>query len=321
MKQETIILLLSVCVVVLMVAIVYLVVYFKRGVISKLKAISRKLEGILDTDSDEKIMIFTDKRVFIDLAMQINRLLEECQMIKADFRCSEIASKKMLSNISHDLKTPLTVILGYLEIMLLHAQGTDFETLKKVQNKAEQVVELVNQFFTLAKLEAGDTVIALSAININEVCRENILDFYNILAKTDFEVAVDIPEKVSLVQGNDDAMQRILFNLLSNAVRYGSDGKYLGLILREDDSFVYIDVIDRGNGIESTFATNVFERLYTMEDSRDREIQGNGLGLTIAKKLALQLGGDITLDSIPFVKTTFTVKLKKVPFFYDERNS
>lgn len=109
-------------------------------------------------------------------------------------------------------------------------------------------------------------------------------------------------------------MQRILFNLLSNAVRYGSEGKYLGIFLRQDKNSVYIDITDKGNGIEKQFADRVFERLYTMEDSRNRKIQGNGLGLTIAKNLAVQLGGDLYLESTPHLKTTFTVRLKKIKY-------
>ena len=81
--------------------------------------------------------------------------------------------------------------------------------------------------------------------------------------------------------------------------------------MREREGYVYIDITDRGKGIEKAFARHVFDRLYTLEDSRNREIQGNGLGLTIAKNLAIQLGGDIDLESEPHVKTTFTVKLKK----------
>ena len=77
---------------------------------------------------------------------------------------------------------------------------------------------------------------------------------------------------------------------------------------------VFVDVVDKGKGIEQEFISNVFDRLYTMEDSRNREIQGNGLGLTIAQNLAKSLGGDIFLSSIPNVKTTFTVKLKKISY-------
>lgn len=111
-----------------------------------------------------------------------------------------------------------------------------------------------------------------------------------------------------------DNLSHILFNLISNVIRYGNDGKYLGIFLREDKANIYIDVTDKGKGIKKEFASNVFDRLYTMEDSRNREIQGNGLGLTIAKNLAVQLGGDIFLESIPNIKTTFTVKLKKISY-------
>lgn len=154
-------------------------------------------------------------------------------------------------------------------------------------------MNLINQFFTLAKLESGDTTINLCKININEVCRENILEFYEILLQKEFEVEIRIPETTMFVQGDRDALQRIIYNLLSNVLRYGADGKYLGVFLRQDKSNVYIDVVDKGKGIQKEFVANVFDRLYTMEDSRNREIQGNGLGLTIAKNLAEQLGGDI----------------------------
>ena len=77
---------------------------------------------------------------------------------------------------------------------------------------------------------------------------------------------------------------------------------------------MYVDVMDKGKGIDKAFADSIFDRLFTMEDSRNRNIQGNGLGLTIAKNLALRLGGTITLESVPHVKTTFTVRLKKISF-------
>ena len=230
-----------------------------------------------------------------------------------DYRRSEISSKKMLSNISHDIKTPMTVILGYLEIMRLNSSGEN-EMLLKVEQKAQRVMELINQFFTLAKLEAGDTEIEISKIDVCEACRENVLDFYELLTQKEFQVQVDIPEEAVFVRGNKDALQRILFNLISNVVRYGSDGKYIGMFLRSDEKYIYIDVVDKGKGIERGFAQNVFERLFTMEDSRNREIQGNGLGLTIAQNLAHQLGGKITLESEPNVKTTFTVKLRKFSY-------
>lgn len=313
MSDVTIIFFLSVCIVVLICIVLYQQFAFRTGTQGKLKKIGQKLEEIQDTDSDENVMVFTDNKVLMDLAAQINRLLENQRKVKVDFRRSEIASKKMLSNISHDIKTPMTVILGYLEIMRLNGSGEN-EMLLKVEQKARRVMELINQFFTLAKLEAGDTDIEISKIDVCEVCRENVLDFYELLTQKEFRVEVDIPEEAVFVRGNKDALQRILFNLISNVVRYGTDGKYMGIFLRSDKKYIYIDVVDKGKGIDKAFAQNVFERLFTMEDSRNREIQGNGLGLTIAQNLAHQLGGEIILDSEPNVKTTFTVKLGRFAY-------
>lgn len=313
MNNTVIIFILSLCIMVLLLVVFYQKITFKNGTQIKLNEMSNKLKEILDMDSDEKIMVFTDNKCLMDLAAQINRMLENRQKIKADFRHSEISSKKMLSNISHDIKTPMTVILGYLEMIRL--SGSKNEMLMKVEKKAEKVIELINQFFTLAKLEAGDMDVEISKIDICESCRENILDFYELLTGKKFQVDIDIPEEAIFVRGNKDAIQRILFNLISNAIRYGADGRYLGVFLRSDNQFAYIDVMDKGKGIEKEFAQNVFERLFTMEDSRNHEIQGNGLGLTIAQSLAHQLGGEITLDSEPFKRTIFTVKLKK--FVYE----
>lgn len=295
---------LSICV------ILYRHFKYRADTQTKLNEISRKLKEISDTGSDEKIMIFTGDKAFISLAEQINRLLEDRQKIRANYRHSEIASKKMLSNISHDIKTPMTVILGYLE-MLHTTRDPDGEMLRKVESKVHQVVDLINQFFTLAKLEAGDMDLKLSRLNINEICRENILDFYGLLSQEDIFVDLDIPEEIFYAQANKEALQRILSNLISNAIRYGGEGKYLGLSLRQDKENVYVDVSDKGRGIEKEFISDVFDRLFTMEDSRNSQMQGNGLGLTIAKNLAIQSGGNITLESHPHERTVFTLTLKR----------
>ena len=313
MNNEIILFFLCICIAVLICIVVYQQFVFRRGIQKQLKEISQKLEKIQDTDSDENIMMFTDEQALMELLVQINRLLENQRKMKVDYRRSQISAKKMLSNISHDIKTPMTVILGYLEIMRINGDKED-EMLLKVEQKAKRVMELINQFFTLAKLEAGDMELEISRINICEVCRENNLDFYELLKQKEFQVEVKIPEEAVFIMGNKEALHRILYNLISNVIRYGLDGRYLGLVLRSVKNDVYIDVIDKGKGIEKEFAGNVFERLFTMEDSRNRRIQGNGLGLTIAQTLAQQLGGEIVLESEPNVKTTFTVKLHKCFF-------
>jgi len=276
------------------------------------RKISQKLSEILETDSEEKLMEFTEDRELIEVMAQINSLLIDRQKIQVDYKKEQMASKKMLSNISHDIKTPLTVILGYLEIMRLNNQQD--EMLYKVEIKTKQVLEMINEFFTLAKLEAGDASIQLQKINLTESCRESVLGFYELLLQKECQVDIAIPERKIYVQGESEAIRRILYNLITNAIRYGSDGNYLGVRISEDNHWAYIEIIDKGKGIEKESAAQVFDRLYTMEDSRNRNIQGNGLGLTIAKNLAIQMGGDIFLDSEPGVRTVFTVKLKKINY-------
>ena len=282
MSEPTVIFFLLICIVILLITVLYQQFAFRTGIQKKIQKISEKLKEITDTNSSERVMVFTENKELMELAAQINRLLENHLKVKADYCRSEIASKKMLSNISHDIKTPMTVILGYLEIMRINGTSTD-EMLGKIEQKAENVMELINQFFTLAKLESGDMDIELSRIDVCEVCRESILDFYGILTNKNFQVDIDIPETSVYVHGNKEAIQRILFNLISNVIRYGADGKYLGISLRTDKNAVFIDVIDKGKGIDKNFAASVFDRLFTMEDSRNRNIQGNGLGLTISK--------------------------------------
>ena len=222
MSDNVMLFFLTVIILILLLIILYQRFIFNRGIQTTIRQINEKLAEILDTDSDEKVMIFTDNPVLKELGAQINRLLIDRQKIKAEFKKEKITTKKMLSNISHDIKTPLTVILGYLEIVRLE---NDDEMLKKVEAKAKQVMNLINQFFTLAKLESGDTTINLCKININEVCRENILEFYEILLQKEFEVEIRIPETTMFVQDDRDALQRMIYNLLSNVLRYGADGK------------------------------------------------------------------------------------------------
>ncbi len=310
MNSTIIIVFLSILAGFLLLIVVYQQLGQQAGMRRSLREISGKLQEIMETGSDERVYVFTEEKELQELAAQLNGLLERHLKVKADYRRSEIAFKKMLSNISHDIKTPMTVILGYLEILRLKS-GTPDEMILKAECKAKEVMELINEFFTLAKLESGDMAPELSPIDVCEQCRKSILDYYELLTGREFQVEVDLPKEPVLVQGNQESISRILNNLISNAIRYGSDGRYLGLALRAEEKAAYVDVTDRGKGIEASFADSVFERLFTMEDSRNREIQGNGLGLTIARDLARQMGGEITLKSEPHVKTVFTVRLAR----------
>ncbi|UZW67780.1 sensor histidine kinase [Priestia flexa] len=284
---------------------------------AEVKYIRNKLQAIIDEETGERLLLYTDDKYIKSLLIQINRLLEHNQKTVANYNNIELSMRKMLSNISHDLKTPLTVILGYSEIINNDKNlSTEkvMSLLKTINLKTEEVLDLINRFFELVKLESGDKKLNSSRIDICEISRKIILDYYEILINKEFEVSIEVPEEPVFVRGDEDAIERVLNNLISNAIQYGSDGKMIGLRLRVDEKSVYIDVSDKGKGINEVHKDRVFERMYTLEDSRNTNYQGSGLGLTITKRLVEQMGGNISLDSKPYQKTTFTVGLKRIQF-------
>lgn len=289
----------------------------KKNNQENLSYIHKKLKRIINEQTDEKLLLHTDHEDMKQLLIQINRLIEHNQKIMASYNKTEISMRKMLSNISHDLKTPLTVVLGYIEIMLNDQNRSQEETdelLQKVHGKTVEVLELIKKFFDLAKLESGDKDIPLTRVNMNELCRKNILGFYEVLTARGFDVAIELPEENLYALANEEELDRILNNLISNAIQYGSEGKVLGLTLRQDDQSVFVDVWDKGKGISELHKDLVFERMYTLEDSRNKSYQGSGLGLTITKRLVEKMDGQIFLTSKPYEKTTFTVKLNRITY-------
>lgn len=282
-----------------------------------LKYIHDKLSSIMAEGSHERLLLFSSNVELQSVLIDLNRLLDVNHKGSIERVKLEKSMRNMLSNISHDLKTPLTVVLGYIETIQQDEQMPAEERermMNTIHQKANEVIHLMNKFFDLAKLESGDREINLTRVEAGEVCRRNILSFYDILSAKGSEVEIEIPDESLYFMGNEEALDRILSNLLSNAIAYGDAGGVLGLKLYSDKNKVYIDVWDRGKGISEAHQDKVFERLYTLEDSRNRSYQGSGLGLTITKRLTEQMNGTITLASQPFVRTIFTLSFRRLSF-------
>ena len=278
-------------------AVLYQRIVLQAQMRQSLEEMTAVLGRVLDGESGEQVMVFTQDQALTGLIAQINRLLEERQRRRAEYRRTEQAVRRMLANISHDIRTPMTVVLGYLEIMRLRKECRE-ELLEKVEARAGEVMELMDRFFTLAKLEAGDMELERSRVDVGEVCRETVLDFYQILTRQEIRVEAEIPEGAVWGCCDREALRRILNNLISNAVRYGGDGGYLGVSLREGEDALFLEVADRGKGVAPGAGEQVFQRLVTLEDSRSSG-EGSGLGLSIARELARRMGGDIDLESVP----------------------
>ncbi|WP_110931698.1 sensor histidine kinase [Paenibacillus bouchesdurhonensis] len=281
---------------------------------ASLVEISKKLSRILNEQSAERLLLFTDDTYLQSLVSDIERVRTESQKIAVRYAKTEQSMKKMLANISHDLKTPLTVILGYIEIIQSEPAMDRTERtrlLHNIQQKTMEIITLMNSFFDLAKLESGDQQVALTKVHMNEICRKNILSFYEAVHSSGMEAVIEIPDPPIYAYGDEEALSRILTNLLSNAIRYGHDGRTLGLNLTADEAHVRIEVWDRGKGIQEQNLERVFERMFTLEESRNRSFQGSGLGLTITKRLVEAMDGTISLHSLPYQRTAFIIQLRR----------
>ncbi|MCJ8014570.1 sensor histidine kinase [Paenibacillus sp. KQZ6P-2] len=289
----------------------------RKNTIRNLNEINEILANIMKQGSAEKVFLMTDQRTIQLLLVQINRLLDYNQKVAADYTRTKESSRKMLSNMIHDFKTPLTVILVYIEKLKLDENLTTeqrLEIIDRLHQKMLSFITLMNQFFDLVKIESDDYAIPLNKILINEVCRRNVLEFYGLLQSKGLQVELDIPEQSLYILGNEDALNRILSNLISNSIRYGSDGGVLGLTVREDGDWIAVDVWDKGKGIAEVHQERVFERLYTLDDARNPQFQGSGLGLSITKRLTEAMKGSIQLRSKPDDKTVFTCTFKRITY-------
>ncbi|RCW76986.1 sensor histidine kinase [Saliterribacillus persicus] len=285
----------------------------KRSLDKNLRYISNKINLIISNESSDRILLITEEKQVRQLLIEINQLLDYHQEYLADNNRMRMSMNRMLTNISHDLKTPLTVVVGYLENLQYDNDYTPEERtalIDKVSVKVINVAGLINKFFDLAKLESGDWQLDFRRIHINELCRKVVVGYYDTLINKGFDVAIDIPKEPIYLYGDEDALNRVLHNLLSNAMRYGKDGNFVGLTVSQENENVTIEVTDKGKGIPHSEQDRIFERLYTVKDSKSEFAEGSGLGLTISKRLIEQMNGQIEFSSAPYSLTTFTLTFK-----------
>ena len=301
-------------IVIILILIVIIVSSYK-----KLNYIGIILDEVLDGNYNQRIRQQNHIKILNILNIKINRLIEKLQKVNDDNKKSEQSRKKMISNISHDLRTPLTSMLGYLELILddRNLQINTLSEMKKeeyiriIYNKGNNLYDLMEEFFQISKLDSNDIRLETRKVNISEIVRENIISFFNEIQNLNIEPKINIPEEDIYVLSNEKVLNRIFGNLINNALKHGTKATIIGINLRYDQKNIFIDIYDNGVGIPENEINYVFDRLYTVEKSRNLKVKGSGLGLTIVKKLVEALGGEISVYSVPFEKTVFTVTLTR----------
>ena len=297
---------------ILLLSILYLYERAKRKAINKeIRYIKERIGAEPYTRENGYILVPSENLQVRELAAEMNRLLDIFYSQKADYERSKQAMVQVLTNVSHDLRTPLTVLKGYSELLNREVEkafgaGNIQDMALKIDSKANELVVTINEYFTMSKITSGDMKIDLRRTNITEICHEVILDYYNFLEKAQYNVEIEIGSTPEYAYVDIDALKRILKNLIDNAIKHGGYGKYLSLRLKRASDKVNIEVEDHGQGILEKEQEQIFYRNYTTAHKGS----GSGLGLTIAKNLALQMGADIRVMSEPDLKTIFTLTLK-----------
>ncbi|MCR8634784.1 sensor histidine kinase [Paenibacillus radicis (ex Xue et al. 2023)] len=280
----------------------------------QLMLVTARIHEISKGALNQRIRIHTTQPILNDLGGSMNRLIDDFQQSMEKVNLLESERKKIITHLSHDLRTPLTAMLGYVEVMQQDntlPEATRQHYFQIISNKGHKLDALIRDFFELSKLEADDGPLESEKINLLDKMQEAVLSFYQQFRHAQITPQLQFPERPVYVWGNGQSIERIMNNLLSNSLRYGTAGGMIGIQIREEGERIWVDVWDRGKGISEVDLPHIFERLYTGKASRDAVQQGNGLGLTIVKKLVDKQQGEIHVHSIPDEKTCFSFCLPK----------
>ncbi|EJE7235881.1 HAMP domain-containing histidine kinase [Clostridium botulinum] len=279
----------------------------------KTKRITAKLKNILKENSRERIKLYNLSRNKKELVREINIFLDKYESISIDNKNYKDHHQKMISNISHDIRTPLTALMGYVDLLSDNSITKEKreEYVSIIKERGTALKELMEEFFQVAKLECNDVDITIEKFNISEIVRKNVITFMNEINERNITPEINIGDEEIFALGDKNYMSRIITNLISNSLKYGYEGKVIGIDLKEDNKWIILSIWDKGKGIDKNELPYIFDRLYTGEKSRNRNLQGSGLGLSIVKNMVQHMNGSITAKSIPYEKTIFTVKIPK----------
>lgn len=248
------------------------------------------------------------------LAKDINRLVAQLKLAVEEERRSEQAKNDLITNVSHDLRTPLTSIIGYLGLIDQDRYKDELELRYYIQiayQKVTRLNTLINDLFEYTRVQNTGLAITKIPINMAEMLGQLIVQFRLQLQEAQMECRSDVSMDKLMVLGDSNKLARVFENLLQNAIRYGKNGGYVDVSAREEDEHIVIDVTNYGEPIPSIDLPHIFERFYRIEKSRSEYTGGTGLGLAIAKGIIDLHEGSITAYS-DSEKTIFTVKLKSL---------
>lgn len=210
----------------------------------------------------------------------------------------ESMRRDFVANVSHELKTPLTSIKGFIETLLdgaLEDRETANKFLSIIFQETERLNNLIHDLLDISRLESGQIEVKKKPVKLDEMIEEILLSFENRLRDKQLELSKEIETK--MIMGDEDLLKEVIINLLDNAVKYTPRGGKIFIGSRKIKEGTMVFVKDTGLGIPKESLSRIFERFYRVDKGRSREMGGTGLGLSIVKHIIERHGGKLSVES------------------------
>jgi signal transduction histidine kinase len=236
-----------------------------------------------------------------ELTTAINRLAEAMQATRSDTLRREEAHGQLISNLSHDLRTPITSIAGYVDALQRGIGDDPTRHLDIIAMKTAELARLADDLFYLTRLDAGDLSLALGPVDVSEVARRCLLGFEQELRSRGIEVVVEIPDATCVVVADEAALGRVIGNFVANSLKHARSMRSLGLTVGSEGDGCAVTVWDDGEGFPKGVA-ELLERGTSVGPGG-----GAGLGLSIAHELSARMGASLRVSSIAGERTSVTL--------------
>lgn len=285
----------------------------QRKMARDIETIARAVKQISEGDLSTRLELEGEGEL-TDIAENLNRMEEDIQELIDKERTSEQSKTDLITNVAHDLRTPLTSILGYLELLRKNQKLSPEMQQKYLDiayNKSVRLQKLIEELFGFTKLSYGKINMNVAKVDIVELLAQLLEESYPNFQKNGLSYDFVSNRKSQIIEADGDLLARLFDNLIGNAIKYGKEGKRVRVNLRADREIVTIKIVNYGYVIPANELPLIFDRFYRTDHSRTNASGpgGTGLGLAIVKNITDMHHGTVSVSS-DLSGTVFTVQLK-----------
>lgn len=276
-----------------------------RRVKKQIAEITDALIDVKNGNGNRRILSATNELV-APLAYEINEIVVSYESRLSTVRQTEETNQQLMTSLSHDVRTPLTTLIGYLDAAhkgIVTGKDRD-DYIETARRKAHDLKEYIDVLFDWFKLNSNEFAMDINIVEAAELTRNILIDWIPIFEDKQIDYNIDIPEQPFRVKLDTDGYMRILNNLIQNVISHSHADK-IEIILSKQEKNMQIRLADNGIGIEKEDLKHIFERLYKCDKGRSEK--GSGLGLSIAHQLVEKMNGTITANSTQGTGTEFTL--------------